>query len=118
MPSGGPPPEDSDLPLLRFEDTFEYHGPMSTAHDPSQDPRRDAPGPPRWLHAWRAGGPLLPGEPPPGELARRLSEPDLAFLTPRELEAFMAACRRLEDWVRLRAEAARRERAARTHGRA
>ncbi|MGT2464025.1 hypothetical protein [Sinomonas atrocyanea] len=89
---------------------------MSTAQDRPQDPRGDGPVPPRWQPAWRAGGPLLPGEPPPGELARRLAEPDLAFLTARELEAFMAACRRLEDWVHIRAEAARRERAARTHG--
>lgn len=64
-------------------------------------------GPDPSVHAWRAGGPILPGEPPPGELARRLSETDLACLAESELEAFVAACRHLEGWVLIRAEAAR-----------
>ncbi|MDP9883536.1 hypothetical protein J2W21_001026 [Sinomonas atrocyanea] len=85
---------------------------MSTAHYPHGNGPVPAPRP----HAWRAGGPLLPGEPPPGELARRLSEPDLTCLTERELQAFVAACRHLEDWVRVRAGAARAELAARAPG--
>lgn len=63
--------------------------------------------------AWRAGGPLLPGDPPPGELARRLSETDVAFLTDRELEAYVRACGHLGSWAAVRAGAARAELAAR-----
>jgi hypothetical protein len=66
------------------------------------------------VHAWRAGGPLLPGQPPPGELARRLSEVDLAYLAPAELEAFLAACGHLEAWLLARTGAARSELTARS----
>ncbi|GAB3274860.1 hypothetical protein GCM10027449_13610 [Sinomonas notoginsengisoli] len=65
------------------------------------------------VHAWRAGGPLLPGEPPPGELARRLCETEIAFLTAGELEAYVSACASLRGWAEAREGAARTELAAR-----
>lgn len=66
------------------------------------------------VHAWRAGGPLLLGEPPPGELARRLAETDVAYLTDGELEAYVRACSSLGSWVAVRSDAARSELAARS----
>lgn len=66
------------------------------------------------VHAWRAGGPLLPGDPPPGELARRLAETDVAFLTERELVAYVEACGHLGLWAAGRAGAARAELEGRT----
>jgi hypothetical protein len=69
------------------------------------------------VHSWRAGGPLLPGEPPPGELARRLSETEVRYLTDSELEAYVRACADLGAWAGIRACAAHAEMAARLRGR-
>lgn len=70
-------------------------------------------GPDPSVHAWRAGGPVLPGPPPPGELARRLAEIDIAYLTDGELDAYARACRRLAEWAAGCGRMARAELAAR-----
>jgi hypothetical protein len=62
---------------------------------------------------WRSEGPALDDEPPGGELARRLSEADLAVLNPAELAEYASAAHRLAAWAERLERRAWREHARR-----